>query len=118
MRYAFGARLRHCFGHGALVNLIRARRRNQDFYERQARSSSLRVEKRFADGVHGDAVVRAIDGGKQRGDFDVATLTHDVKRPSAVFAAAPGEPSFWFASQLHCIMAQAESLCHRLCQNE
>ena len=91
---ALVARTSHRFAHGLFVGFVWARRWDWDFDERQAGGFSLEFEQRLADGVHGDAFMRAVDCGEQRGDFELPRLARQVERPGTVFAAAPCEPGF------------------------
>ena len=47
-----------------------------------------------ANGVHGNPIECAVQGREEPDDLDVGLLAEDVKRPSAVLAAAPGHQGF------------------------
>ena len=96
VRDIFSPRLRHCFGHGAFVNLVGARRRNRNLHERETSRGSLCFEKRLANGVHGDAAMSSINGREQRRNLELGVLARNMQGPGAVFPAAPSEPGFRF----------------------
>ena len=89
VRESFGDGGRHDDGHRSFVELVRARRRDENLVQRQTQGGSLRLQQLGADGVHRDPVCRFIDGRQQTANLHVDILPKHVDQPGAVLAAAP-----------------------------
>ena len=74
--------------HGALVDVIRTRRRNRNLPQRQPERAGLRLEHVDTHRVHGDPLCRLVDRRQQAAELDTL-LPQDMHRPGAVLAARP-----------------------------
>ena len=77
--------------HPRFVDLVRAWPRQIDGVERQAGGFGLSGDQRAADGVHGHAVERFVDGREQRGRAARMLGSEGVQRPRRVLAARPAD---------------------------
>ena len=96
MPRAFASRDRR--RHLALVDLVRARKRNAHDDRRQAGGVELRVQQLLAHAMHADARESVGDRGERADDVEFAGAAHLVQRPGAVLAARPGDQRFRRAS--------------------
>ena len=84
----FGHGPLHGAPHGALVDVIRTRRRNRNLPQRQPERAGLRLEHVDTHRVHGDALRRLVDRRQQAAELDTL-LPQDMHHPGAVLAARP-----------------------------
>src|SRR6185312_140547 len=80
--------------HARLVVVVGTRPWQVHFPERQAGLLRLRPHQIAPDGVHRHTIGVGVEGGEQRDNVDVGTLTKHVQCPGAVLSAAPGEQDF------------------------
>ena len=78
-------------GHARLVVGVGAGEGKIDLPEREPGSRSLLVEQLFSEAMNGDAAELLVDRGQQGDNFVLGLLAEEVKRPGAIFAAAPAE---------------------------
>ena len=78
--------------HEALVDLVRARKRQLDDVHGEAQAVRLLLEQSAAHGVHGHPVRCVVDGAQEAGDVDPELVSSDVEGKGAVLPAAPAHP--------------------------
>src|SRR5262249_19687786 len=100
-------RLRECCRHLALVDVVRARKRNAHDGRRQACGLELRGEQLLANAVHAHATELVRHRGERADDLELARTAHLVQRPGAGLAARPGDqrPRHFLPSPLNAASA-------------
>lgn len=88
---ALGLNLADGSGHARVVDLVRARARNQNLDAREPKRSDLAIEQTATDPVHRDAIVGFRNRREDADDINVSAALRLEQRERAVLSRAPGE---------------------------